>query len=68
MWRGKRRRRRPEKKKSGDGEEEEELNYSDMDFEDFDSEGLAGDAEFKTNEAMEEDEDWEDEKKEIGRK
>lgn len=56
------------KKKSGDGEEEEELNYSDIDFEDFDSEGLAGDAEFKMNEAMEEDGDWKDERKEIGRK
>lgn len=60
------------KKKSGDedGEEEEEdedENYSDVDFDDFDSEGLAGDAEFKANEQMEEDGAWEDEREEIGR-
>jgi len=62
------------KKKSGDDNNDEEdddddddENYSDMDFDDFDSEGLAGDAEFKANEQMEEDGDWEDERREIGR-
>ncbi|KAG5969690.1 hypothetical protein E4U55_002013 [Claviceps digitariae] len=67
---------RKKKSSAGDGgdgdgdddeEEEEEVNYSDMDFDDFDSEGLAGDAEFKTNEAMEEDGEWESEREEIGR-
>lgn len=58
------------KKKSGDGEDDdddEEENYSDVDFDDFDSEGLAGDAEFMANEQMEEDGEWEDEREEIGR-
>jgi ribosome biogenesis protein SSF1/2 len=62
------------KKKSGDDNNDEEdddddddENYSDMDFDDFDSEGLAGDAEFNANEQMEEDGDWEDERREIGR-
>lgn len=60
------------KQKSGDGDDDEEdddedANYSDMDFDDFDSEGLAGDAEFKANEKMEEDGEWEDEREEIGR-
>ncbi|KAG5987680.1 hypothetical protein E4U52_007347 [Claviceps spartinae] len=50
-----------------DDDDDDEVNYSDMDFEDFDSEGLAGDAEFKANEAMEEDGEWESERKEIGR-
>ncbi|KAH7127501.1 Brix domain-containing protein [Dactylonectria macrodidyma] len=39
--------------------------YSDMDVDDFDSEGLAGDAEYKVNEKMEEDGEWEDEQEEI---
>ncbi|KAG5992095.1 hypothetical protein E4U43_003851 [Claviceps pusilla] len=58
--------------KDGDEDEDEddddeEVNYSDVDFEEFDSEGLAGDAEFKANEAMEEDGEWESEREEIGR-
>ncbi|KAG5928137.1 hypothetical protein E4U42_001197 [Claviceps africana] len=50
-----------------DDDDEDEENYSDMDFEDLDSEGLAGDAEFKANETMEEDGKWESEREEIGR-
>ena len=60
------------KKSAADGgeegeDEDEDENYSDMDFDDFDSEGLAGDAEFKVNEQMEEDGEWEDEREEIAR-
>ncbi|KAL6808803.1 Brix domain-containing protein [Trichoderma sp. SZMC 28013] len=56
----------------GNGEEEEEDDeddyeyYSDMDVDEFDSEGLAGDAEFKVNEQKEEDGEWEDQEEEIG--
>lgn len=56
------------KKKSGEGDDEdddEELSYSDIDFDEFDSEGLAGDAEEMVNAKMEEDGDWEDERDEI---
>ncbi|KAG6030398.1 hypothetical protein E4U41_000103 [Claviceps citrina] len=62
------------KKAAGDGgdddddDDEEEEDYSDVDFEDLDSEGLAGDAEFKANEEMEQDGEWESERKEMGRK
>lgn len=52
--------------KKDDDEDEDEFEYdSDMDVDEFDSEGLAGDAEFKVNEKMEEDGDWEDEQEEI---
>ncbi|KYK54452.1 hypothetical protein DCS_06410 [Drechmeria coniospora] len=59
----------------GDGDEEEEEEddddddeyYSDMEMDELDSEGLAGDAEYKVNEKMEEDGEWEEEEKEIGR-
>ncbi|POR38346.1 Brix domain-containing protein C1B9.03c [Tolypocladium paradoxum] len=59
-------------KTGGDGEddddEEEDEHYSGMDVDEFDSEGLAGDAEYKVNEQMEEDGEWEDEEEEIGRR
>ena len=48
-------------KEHGDDDDDEE--YSDLD--DFDSEGLAGDAEHLVNEKMEVDDEWEDEKEEI---
>ncbi|KHN96089.1 Brix domain protein [Metarhizium album ARSEF 1941] len=51
----------------GGEEDDEDENYSDVDFDDLDSEGLAGDAEFKANEQMEEDVEWEGEREEIGR-
>lgn len=47
-----------------DDDDEDEY-YTDMDVDDFDSEGLAGDAEYKVNEKMEEDGEWEDEAEEI---
>ncbi|GAO18696.1 uncharacterized protein UV8b_00047 [Ustilaginoidea virens] len=50
-----------------DDDEDDGENYSDVDFDEFDSEGLAGDAEFKANETMEQAGDWEDERQEIGR-
>ncbi|EGU79272.1 hypothetical protein FOXB_10222 [Fusarium oxysporum f. sp. conglutinans Fo5176] len=53
-------------KKDDDDKDEFEYDYdSDMDVDEFDSEGLAGDAEFKVNEKMEEDGEWEDEQEEI---
>ncbi|KAK7423400.1 rRNA-binding ribosome biosynthesis protein [Neonectria magnoliae] len=51
--------------KGGDNNDEADDYYSDMDVEDFDSEGLAGDAEYKVNEKMEENDEWEDEQEEI---
>ncbi|KPM37035.1 hypothetical protein AK830_g9535 [Neonectria ditissima] len=51
--------------KGDDDDDDAEDYYSDMDVEDFDSEGLAGDAEYKVNEKMEEDDEWEDEQEEI---
>ena len=60
-------------KKSGDGEGEEDDEdddddyYSGMEADEFDSEGLAGDAEYQVNEKMEEDGEWEDEAAEIAR-
>jgi ribosome biogenesis protein SSF1/2 len=54
------------KGEGADDEDEDEFDYdSDMDVDEFDSEGLAGDAEFKVNEKMEEDGEWEDEEEEI---
>lgn len=56
------------KVKNGGKDDNDEFEYdydSDMDVEDFDSEGLAGDAEYKVNEKMEEDGEWEDEEEEI---
>ncbi|KAK0387039.1 hypothetical protein NLU13_5353 [Sarocladium strictum] len=50
-----------------DDDEEEEEDYSDMDVDDFDSEGLAGDAEFQVNEKAEQDGEWTDEEEEIGK-
>lgn len=46
-------------------EDEDVIDYSDMDVDDFDSEGLAGDAEYQVNEKMEENDEWEDEEEEI---
>ncbi|KAF4473114.1 mating SSF1 [Fusarium albosuccineum] len=51
-----------------DEEDDDEFEYdydSDMDVDEFDSEGLAGDAEYQVNEKMEEDGEWEDEEEEI---
>jgi ribosome biogenesis protein SSF1/2 len=49
----------------GNDDEDDDEYYTDMDVDDFDSEGLAGDAEYKVNEKMEEDGEWEDEAEEI---
>ncbi|KAG9254439.1 putative ribosome biogenesis protein Ssf2 [Emericellopsis atlantica] len=51
----------------GDDDDEEELDYSDMDVDNFDSEGLGGDAEYQVNEKMEQGGEWEDEEEEIGK-
>jgi ribosome biogenesis protein SSF1/2 len=48
-----------------EGDDDVDEYYSDMDVDEFDSEGLAGDAEFKVNEQMEADGEWEDEEEEI---
>ncbi|KAM5354519.1 hypothetical protein ACJ41O_001166 [Fusarium nematophilum] len=48
--------------KDGD-DDDDEFDY--MDVDEFDSEGLMGDAEYKVNEKMEEDGEWEDEEEEI---
>lgn len=48
-----------------DEEEEDEFDYSDMDVDDYDSEGLEGDAEYQVNERMEDEGEWEDEEEEI---
>merc|ERR1712000_8536 len=48
-----------------DDDDEDEIDYSDMDVDDFDSEGLEGDAEYQVNEKMEGDGEWEDEEEEI---
>ncbi|KAI1070804.1 hypothetical protein LB507_006831 [Fusarium sp. FIESC RH6] len=54
------------KGEGADDDDDDEFEYdSDMDVDEFDSEGLAGDAEFKVNEKMEEDGEWEDEEEEI---
>ncbi|KAM0257367.1 hypothetical protein ACHAQJ_004455 [Trichoderma viride] len=50
-----------------DDDEDDYEYYSDMDVDQFDSEGLAGDAEFKVNEKKEEDGEWEDQEEEIGK-
>lgn len=56
----------------GEGEEDDEDDddeddyYSDMDVDELDSEGLAGDAEELVNKAMEDAGEWEDEEQEIG--
>jgi len=49
-----------------DDDDDEEMDYSDM-IDEFDSEGLEGDAEYQVNERMEQDGEWEDEEEEIGR-
>lgn len=49
-----------------DDDEDDYEYYSDMDVDELDSEGLAGDAEFKVNEQREEDGEWEDQEEEIG--
>lgn len=51
--------------KKDDDEDDDEEDYSDMDVDEFDSEGLEGDAEFQVNEQMEKDDEWEDEVEEI---
>ncbi|RFU73311.1 ribosome biogenesis ssf1 [Trichoderma arundinaceum] len=51
----------------GEDDEDDYEYYSDMDVDEFDSEGLAGDAEFKVNEKKEEDGEWEDQEEEIGK-
>lgn len=51
-----------------DDDEDDYEYYSDMDVDELDSEGLAGDAEFKVNEQKEEDGEWEDQEEEIGNK
>lgn len=48
--------------KAGNDEPED---YSDMDVDEFDSEGLEGDAEYQVNEKMEQNDEWEDEEEEI---
>lgn len=53
------------KKGTKQGDEDDEMNYSDVDFDEFDSEGLEGDAEYQVNEKMEKDGEWEDEEEEI---
>ena len=47
------------------GDDEDEDDYSDMDVDEFDSEGLEGDAEYQVNERMEKNDEWEDEEEEI---
>ena len=47
------------------GNDEDEDDYSDMDVDEFDSEGLEGDAEYQVNERMEKNDEWEDEEEEI---
>lgn len=54
--------------KKGEGDDDDEMDYSDMDFDEFDSEGLEGDAEYQVNEKMEQDGQWEEEEEEIGRR
>ena len=50
----------------GDDEDEDsDFDYSDMDVDEFDSEGLEGDAEYQVNEKMEAEGQWEDEEEEI---
>lgn len=53
------------KKNDDDDDDDDEEDYSDMDVDEFDSEGLEGDAEFQVNEQMENDDEWEDEQEEI---
>ncbi|KEY72346.1 hypothetical protein S7711_01028 [Stachybotrys chartarum IBT 7711] len=57
--------KRGTKREEGGEEDEDEDDYSDMDVDEFDSEGLAGDGEYQVNERMEEDGEWEDEEEEI---
>ncbi|CAM1507561.1 Fc.00g072020.m01.CDS01 [Cosmosporella sp. VM-42] len=52
-------------KNGGKAEDDEGEDYSDMDVDEFDSEGLEGDAEYQVNETMEQDGEWEDEEEEI---
>lgn len=49
----------------GDADDDDEFDYSDMDVDEFDSEGLEGDAEYQVNEKMEAEGEWEDEEEEI---
>lgn len=58
--------KKKKKAKAERGDAEGEDSDVDMDYDDeFDSEGLAGDAEYKVNEAMEDAGEWEDEEDEI---
>lgn len=50
-----------------DDDDDDEEDYSDMDVDEFDSEGLEGDAEFQVNEKAERDGEWTDEEEEIGK-
>ncbi|KAK5996742.1 Brix domain-containing protein C1B9.03c [Cladobotryum mycophilum] len=52
--------------KGDEGSDDEDEYYSDMDVDEFDSEGLAGDAEFQVNEKKEAQGKWEDMEEEIG--
>ncbi|KAF7562632.1 hypothetical protein G7046_g1478 [Stylonectria norvegica] len=52
-------------KAANNGDDDDEDDYSDMDVDEFDSEGLEGDAEYQVNEKMEQDNEWEDEEEEI---
>ena len=51
--------------KDDEEEDDSEFDYSDMDVDEFDSEGLEGDAEYQVNEKMEAEGEWEDEEEEI---
>jgi len=52
-------------KEGADDDDDDEFDYSDMDVDQFDSEGLEGDAEYQVNEKMEAEGEWEDEEEEI---
>lgn len=50
---------------ANDAEGDDDEDYSDVDMDEFDSEGLEGDAEYQVNEKMEDEGEWEDEEEEI---
>jgi ribosome biogenesis protein SSF1/2 len=52
-------------KKGEDEDEDDEDGYESMDVDEWDSEGLEGDAEMQVNEDAEENGDWEDQEEEI---
>jgi ribosome biogenesis protein SSF1/2 len=54
---------KPQGAKDAEGDDDED--YSDVDMDEFDSEGLEGDAEYQVNEKMEDEGEWEDEEEEI---